>query len=56
MFSHVVVEVADLPKNKENKDFIHRLREIVNDAKNIGWGYGDEVTELFNSSFSEYSL
>lgn len=53
MFSHVVGEVVDLPKNK---DFIHRLREIVNDAKNIGWGYGDEVTELFNSSFSEYSL
>lgn len=51
MFDQTVNEVRKLTKNETCKDFIYRLQEIVNDAKNIGWGYGDEVRELFNSAF-----
>ena len=51
MFSHAVNEIKKSPKNEALGDFIHRLRAIVNDAKNIGWGYGDDVSELFHSSF-----
>lgn len=51
MFGQTVNEIKKLPENKIRQDFIHRLRAIVNDAKNIGWGYGDEVCELFNSAF-----
>ena len=56
MFDQTVNEVKKLTKNETCKDFTYRLQEIVNDATNIGWGYGDEVSELFNSAFGEYSL
>ena len=56
MFAQTVNEVKKLTKNEISKNFVYRLLKIVNDAKNIGWGYGDEVRELFNLAFCEYNL
>jgi len=48
MFKHIITEVKKLPSNKIAKIFINRLHEITIAAKDIGWGYGDEINELFD--------
>lgn len=50
MFQQTIVEIKKLPLNKITENFIHRLNDIVHAAKNIGWGYGDEVNELFDEA------
>lgn len=50
MFKQIIIEVKKIPIDQRRRNFIHRLHKIVNAAKYIGWGYGDEVTHLFSEA------
>ena len=49
MFQKAIAEIKKISGDQLNLkgNFIYRLRQIVDAAKNIGWGYGDDVQILF---------
>lgn len=53
MFGDAIEEVKKISMDEISKDFIYRLQEIVHDARAIGWGYGDELSNLFEEASFE---
>lgn len=52
MFTQAIQEIKKLPEDATYENFVYRLREITHDARDIGWGYGDELHDTFDTEFS----
>ncbi len=52
MFVQATQEIKKLSEDEVRENFIYRLGDIVHDASDIGWGYGDELRDTFETAFS----
>lgn len=52
MYEKAIIAVSELPVKDQNT-LKERLREIMNSASGIGWGYYDGLCDLFFETFSE---
>ena len=52
MARHAVKRICDLPKEKQ-VPFTERIAKVVRSSSGIGWGYHDELTEIYRAAFSE---
>ncbi len=50
MYEDAIETVLGFPE-KEQKDFKLRLEKVMKSASGIGWGYHDELCDLFHKSF-----
>jgi len=52
MYEKAIVAVSELPVKDQNA-FKERLREIIDSASGIGWGYYDGLCDLYGKAFPE---
>ena len=52
MYEYAIETVLETPPDKQ-KEFQKRLKEIMDSASHIGWGYGDGLGDLYYEVFSE---
>lgn len=52
MFTQAIQEIKKLSEDETYENFVYRLRKIIHEAKDIGWGYGDELRDTFEMVFS----
>jgi len=52
MYEKAIVAVSELPVKDQNA-FKERLREIMDSASGIGWGYHDGLCDLYCKTFPE---
>ncbi len=52
MYEYAIETVLETPREKQ-KEFQKRLKEIMESASHIGWGYGDGLADLYYEVFSD---
>jgi hypothetical protein len=52
MYKEAIIKILSLPQ-KQRGNFKERLRIIMESAKDIGWGYYDELREDYYEAFPE---
>jgi hypothetical protein len=50
MAHRAVNSICDLPKEKQ-KPFTERIAKVVRSSSGIGWGYHDELAEIYRAAF-----
>ncbi len=52
MYEYAIETVLETPPEKQ-KEFQKRLKEVMESASHIGWGYGDGLGDLYYRGFAE---